>query len=212
MKSSVIERRRKKAHEIVTALKKLYPQTPMMLNYTTDWELLVAVILSAQCTDKKVNEVTKRLFTTYRTLDDYRRVSRAQFERDIKQIGLYRSKAQNILASAKIIAETYNGVLPDTMEEMLALPGVGRKTANVVLGAAYGIVEGIAVDTHVHRLARRFGLTNNDTPETIERDLMQILPKSEWYHFTHRIINYGRDYCSARTCPSDHPLAKFDKK
>lgn len=210
-----LEQRKKKAKKLVKELKKLFPKTRIALNYSNNWELLVAVILSAQCTDKKVNEVTEKLFKKYKTLDDYVKASASrrtikEFEQDIRPTGFYKNKAKNILASAKIIKEKYGGRLPKTMEEMLKLPGVARKTANIVLGNAYGVVEGIAVDTHVKRLSRRFGLTDETNPDKIERDLMQILPRVEWFEFTYRLIDYGRKYCPARNCPKDHPLHNFD--
>ena len=158
----------------------------------------MAVILSAQCTDKKVNEVTEKLFKKYKTLDDYVKASPEEFERDIKSTGFYRNKAKNILAAAKIIKEKFGGRVPRTMEEILTLPGVARKTANIVLGNAYGVVEGIAVDTHVRRLVRLWGLTKENNADKIERDLMQIIPKKEWFNFTYRTINYGRKYCPAK--------------
>lgn len=179
-------------------LKKLFPKTGMALRYGNNWELLVAVVLSAQCTDKKVNEVTEKLFTKYRTLDAYARADRKEFENDIRPTGFYRNKAKNILAAARMVKERFGGKIPRTMEEMIAIPGVARKTANVVLGNAYGIVEGIAVDTHVRRLARLHGLTDHSDPVKIERDLMEIVPKKEWFLLTYRFIDYGRAYCPAR--------------
>lgn len=191
-------------------LKRLFPKAKMALGYRTQWELLVAVVLSAQTTDKKVNEVTPGLFKKYRTLDDYVRAKPKEFEKDIKEIGLYKAKAKNILSAAKIVKEKHNGTLPRTMEEMIALPGVGRKTANVVLGNAYGIVEGIAVDTHVQRFAIKLDLSDHATPDKIEKDLMELLPKKEWFGFTYRIIEYGRKICPARPHPcEDHPLSKI---
>jgi len=201
---------RKRAGKLLAALKKLFPRAEIALTYGNNWELLVAVVLSAQCTDKKVNEVTKVLFKKYRTLDDYARADLAAFAADIRPTGFYRNKAKNILASAKKVKEEFGGKVPKTMEEILTLPGIARKSANVILGNAYGVVEGIAVDTHVMRLSQRFGLTKEKTPEKIERDLMALLPKKEWFGFTYRLIDYGRKYCAARTCPPDHPLAAFD--
>jgi len=197
MKEKNIEERKRKITKVVRELKKLYPRVEIALNYTTNWELLVAVILSAQCTDKKVNEVTRKLFKKYKKLDDYANAGLKEFEQDIRSTGFYKNKAKNILATAKIIKECHGGRVPKTMEGMLELPGVARKTANVVLGNAYGVVEGIAVDTHVKRLTRLLGLTDETDPNKIEKDLMQILPKSEWTQFTHRMIQYGRDYCPA---------------
>ena len=194
--------RQERAKKITRALKKLFPHAKITLNYGNNWELLVAVMLSAQCTDKKVNEVTQTLFTKYRTLDDYVNADRKEFEKDIRSTGFYRNKAKNILASAKIIKETFGGKVPAAMNELLTLPGVARKTANIVLGNAYGIVEGIAVDTHVKRLSRLLGLTDQTNPNKIEKDLMEIIPKKEWFDFTYRLIEYGRKYCPAR--PHEH--------
>jgi len=188
-------------------LKGLFPGVTVPLRHQSNWELLVAVILSAQATDKKVNEVTDLLFQKYKTLGDYMNADQAEFEQAIKKIGLYRSKARHILASARIIKESYGGELPRTMAEMLKLPGIGRKSANVILGKAYGVVEGIAVDTHVRRFAIRFDLTDSIDPSRIERDLMELLPKKEWFGFSYRLIMYGRQICPARKheCRG-HPL------
>lgn len=207
-----LEKRKKKAAKIVRELKKLFPRPKIALKFSNNWELLVAVVLSAQCTDKKVNEVTEKLFKKYKTLNDYVKVNRKEFEKDIKPTGFYRQKAKNILKTAKIIKEKYGGKIPCSMEDLLTLPGVARKTANIVLGNACGKVEGIAVDTHVRRLSRLLGLTKESDPNKIEKDLMQILPKKEWFTITYRLIDYGRKYCPARD--HDHkknkcPLAKF---
>lgn len=210
MESKKFLERKKRAAKIVTGLKKLFPKAEIALKFGNNWELLVAVELSAQCTDKKVNEVTEKLFKKYRTLDDYVRANPKEFERDIHSAGFYRNKTKNILAAAKMVKGKFGGKLPKTMEEMLEIPGVARKTANVVLGNAYGVVEGIAVDTHVKRLARALGLTDHADPVKIERDLMALIPKKAWFSFTYRLINYGRTYCVAR--PHDHkscPLTKF---
>lgn len=193
-----IPQRKQKAREVVRKLKKLFPQAKIALNYANNWELLVAVILSAQCTDKMVNVVTAKLFKKYRKLDDYVEANQKEFEQDIHSTGFYHNKAKNILAAAKIIKEKYNGKIPKTMQEMLSLPGVARKTANVVLGNAYGIVEGIAVDTHVKRLAKKLGFTDHTDPNKIEKDLMALLPKKEWFDFTYRLIEYGRKFCPAK--------------
>ncbi len=207
MSPKKLAERRAKAAKIVRALKKLFPDAKISLNFSNNWELMAAVQLSAQCTDKKVNEVTAKLFKKYRTLDDYVKASASQrsvreFEQDIKPTGFYHNKAKNILAAAKMVKEKFGGKIPRTMDEILTLPGVARKTANVVLGNAHGIIQGIAVDTHVRRLAQKFGLTDNKDPEKIERDLMSILPKKEWFSFTYRMIEYGRKYCPAK--PHDH--------
>jgi endonuclease-3 len=197
-----LKKRQRRARDINRRLKRLLPKAKIALRYGNNWELLVAVILSAQCTDKKVNEVTEKLFKKYRTLDAYVHADRRVFEQDIRQTGFFRNKAKNVLGAAKIVKEKFGGKIPRTMEELLTLPGVARKTANVVLGNAYGVVEGIAVDTHVRRLTRRWGLTKHEDPVKIERDLMELLPKKEWFDFTYRVIDYGRNYCPAR--PHDH--------
>ncbi len=203
--------RKERVKKIIYKLKRLFPEPKIALNYSNNWELLVAVILSAQCTDKKVNEVTEKLFRKYKKLDDYLKVNLKEFETDIHSTGFYRNKAKNILATAKILKEKHKGRVPKIMEDMLALPGVARKTANVVLGEAYGIVEGIAVDTHVKRLTRLLKLTDETDPNKIEKDLMEILSKKEWKDFTIRMIEYGRKYCPALP-KHDHkkcPLGKI---
>jgi len=190
--------KKKRIGEIVRKLKKLFPHAKISLNYGNNWELLVAVELSAQCTDKKVNEVAEKLFKKYKKLDDYINTDPHEFEKDIYQTGFYKNKTKNILAAAGLIKEKFGGKIPKTMDEMLTIPGVARKTANVVLGEAYGVVEGIAVDTHVKRLTRLWGLTKEENPVKIEKDLMEILPKKEWGEFTCRTIEYGRKYCPAK--------------
>jgi endonuclease-3 len=202
--------RQKRINRMVEVLRKLYPKVRIALNYGSSWELLVAVVLSAQSTDKKINEVTADLFRKYRNLDDYVRADIRDFEQDIRASGFYHNKARNILASAKIIKERFAGKVPNTMEDILTLPGVARKTANIVLGNAYGIVEGIAVDTHVRRFALKFDLTEKTDPNKIEQDLMKLLPKKEWFDFTYRIQAYGREICPANKhdC-SGHPLTKI---
>ena len=207
-----IKKIKEKALKIIKVLKRLFPTAKIALNYSNPWELLVAVVLSAQCTDKKVNEVTEKLFKKYKTLDDYIKANPREFEQDIKSTGFYKNKAKNILATARVIKEKFNGQVPKKMGELLTLPGIGRKSANVILGNAYGIVEGIAVDTHVRRLAKKLGLTKNTDPDKIEKDLMQIIPKKYWFPFTYWLIEYGRKYCPAR--PHNHnncPLKKFEK-
>lgn len=208
-----LKEREIRAKKIAAALRKLFPKAKIALSYRNNWELLVSVILSAQCTDKKVNEVTKVLFKKYRKLDDYVNAKPTEFERDIKATGFYRAKTKNILAAARMVKERFRGKLPRTMPEMLTIPGVARKTANVVLGNAYGIVEGIAVDTHVRRLALKLGLTDHDDPVRIEQDLMEIFPKKDWFKLTYWLIEYGRQVCPAR--PHDcanHPLTRIYPK
>jgi len=202
------ENRKERAQKILKALKKLIPDAGMSLKYSNNWELLVAVVLSAQCTDKKVNEVTEKLFKKYKKLDDYVDARPREFQKDIYSTGFYRVKTKNILAAAKLVKEKFSGRVPKTMAEMLEIPGVSRKTANVVLGNAYGVVEGIAVDTHAIRLSQRFGLTNNKDPKKIEQDLMKLYPKKEWFKLTYYFIEYGRQHCPARAkqCPLDNIL------
>lgn len=206
---SHIQRRRARAQVIHRTLKRLVPEAKMILQYSNHWELLVAVMLSAQCTDRKVNDVTQTLFQKYTTLDEYVNAKPKEFEQDIFSTGFYRNKTKNILAAARAVQDTFHGSIPKTITEMLTIPGVGRKTANVVLGNAYGIVEGIAVDTHVRRLSRLFGLTTENNPDAIEQDLMAVIPKEEWFAWTYRMIEYGRQYCTARCRHKDCPLRDF---
>jgi len=209
-----LEERKKRAARINRELEKLFPESKIELDYKNSLQLLVAVILSAQSTDKKINEVTRNLFKKYRTLEDYVKASNKEFEKDIFQTGFYRNKTRNILGAAKLIKEKYNGKVPATMEELLTLPGVARKTANIVLYNAYGVVEGIAVDTHVARLAKKLDLTDHKDPVKIERDLMEIMPKSQWADFNHRLVLYGRDICIRRVHKNcaEHPLSKIYPK
>jgi len=195
-------------HELL----RLFPTAHTILQFSNHIELLIAVMLSAQTTDTRVNIVTKKLFATYPTLDDYLSVDIDTLTQDIASINYYRTKARHISNTLHIIKHTYHGILPRTVENMMMLPGVGRKTALVVLGNAYGIVSGIAVDTHVNRLARAHGLTTHTTPERIESDLQKLFPRDEWFHLTNRMIAYGRTYCQARCthvhCPIMHILKK----
>lgn len=210
MTPTQLTERKVRAKKLCAKLAQLYPDAKIALSFSNNWELLVAVELSAQCTDKKVNEVTAKLFQKYKTLDDYVNANLAEFAQDIRQTGFFNNKAKNILAAAKIVKNQFGGTLPKTMPEMLNIPGVARKTANVVLGNAYGIVEGIAVDTHIKRFAQKFDLSDHKDPVKIEKDLMEILPKSEWFRFTYRLINYGREVCTARPheC-TKHALTKI---
>ena len=189
---------KERAKKLLKYLRRLFPITRMFLNFSNHWELLVAVELSAQCTDKKVNEITPALFARYPKLDDYLTAHPREFEQLIFQSGFYRNKTKNILAAAKVVKYEYHGKIPATMEEMLTIPGVARKTANVVLGNAYGIVEGIAVDTHVKRLSRVLGLSKHSDPNKIEKDLMALFPKKEWFRLTYLLIEFGRKYCPAK--------------
>lgn len=216
-----------RAEKIYKILKELNPHAKIALTFSNNWELLVAVILSAQCTDKKVNEVTPPLFKKYKTLEDYvkasaSRLTIAEFEQMIHSTGFYRAKAKNILATAKIIQEKFGGKIPRTMASMLTLKGVARKTANVVLGNAYNVVEGIAVDTHVFRLSGLLKLSTAPSPERIEQDLMKILPHDKWFDFTYLLIDLGRAVCTAKDprcdlcplakiCPSAFKFPRFQK-
>ena len=200
---------KQKVLEVLKVLKNLFPNPKTILNYTTPFELLVAVILSARNTDKKVNEITSKLFKKYKTINDYRNANLNELEKDLGSLGLFRQKAKFVKNSATIIIDKYKGQIPKTMDELIELPGVGRKTANVILGNIYKIYEGIAVDTHVTRLSRLFGLTSNKDANKIEQDLMKLLPKGEWFDFTNRMISYGRKYCPAHCNHLDCPLGKF---
>src|SRR5713226_4184347 len=183
---------------IIAELRRLYPDAKCSLNFSNPLELLVATQLSAQCTDERVNIVTADLFKKYRSVEDYAAVSQEELEKDIKSTGFYRNKAKNLRAAAQRMITDYNGEVPRTMEEILKLPGVARKTANVVLGNAYGIVVGFVVDTHIGRLARRFGWTTNEDPVKVEQDLMRIVPQKDWLHLSHLMIFHGRAICYAR--------------
>lgn len=205
-----LRERQERARNVARRLEELFPDARIALDYGNPWELLVAVILSAQCTDKKVNEVTRELFRKYPTLDDYVRADPAELERDVRSTRFYRNKARNVLQAARMVRERFGGEVPRTMEELTGLPGVARKTANIVLGNAFGIVEGIAVDTHVGRLARKLGLTGEKDPRKIERDLMQLLSREQWFAFNYRLIEYGRSICPARRHDCrDHPLSRL---
>lgn len=187
-----------KAAKIFEILLKEYPDAKIALNFSNPLELLVATVLSAQCTDKKVNEVTSYLFKKYKTAEDYAKANIRVFQKEIKPTGFYRAKARNIIKMAKMLVKNYNSAVPKSMDELMKLPGVARKTANIVLGNAYGIVEGIPVDTHVHRLSQKLGLTKNTDPVKIEQDLMNLLPKEKWFKFPYLLIEHGRKICQAK--------------
>lgn len=199
----------KKAEEIVKVLKKLFPNVKIALNYSNDLELLIAVIMSAQSQDKQVNVITNDLFKKYKTLKDYVDVPLSEFENDIKRIGLFRAKAKNIKATVQTIQDKFDGKVPDTMEKLTSLPGVGRKTANVVLYTIYGKTEGIAIDTHARRLSKLFGLVDTDDVVKIEKELMEILPKKDWGEITYLFAEYGRAYCTAKCKHTQCPLRSF---
>lgn len=184
--------------EVVRRLKEAYPRARIALEYSNPFELLVATILSAQCTDARVNIVTASLFKKYKNMADYARADIKELQKDVRSTGFFRNKADNIKKSARMIIERFGGRVPDTMKDILELPGVARKTANIVLGNAYGIVEGIAVDTHVIRIAALLGFTRNINPEKIEQDLMKIVSPGDWLSFSYLIQTLGRDTCKAR--------------
>lgn len=208
---------KEKAEEIFQLLKKHYPKAKMILEWTNNFELLVSIILSAQCTDKKVNEVTEKVFPKYKEkrpelepqYNNYTRIKipiqelveivnfayvpLSELEQDIKSTGFYHNKAKSVQAAAKTLLEKFNGILPKTIAEMTTIPGVGRKTANVFLGNAYHIYEGIAVDTHVTKQSQALGLTKSTTPEKIEQDLMQLFPQKDWFQLTYMLIEHGRN-------------------
>lgn len=184
--------------EIIKRFRKMYPDAHCALNHTNPFELMVATILSAQCTDERVNIVTADLFRKYRSPEDFVAVPQSELERDIHSTGFFRNKAKNIKAASKRLIEVYGGEIPREMDEILTLGGVARKTANVVLGNAFGIASGVVVDTHVMRLSQRLGLTENKTPEKIEKDLQELVPKKHWVMFPHWMIYHGRQVCNAR--------------
>jgi len=189
---------REQVRAITAELRRLYPDARTSLNFTNPLELLIATQLSAQCTDERVNIVTADLFKKYRSVEDYATVSQEELEQDIRSTGFYRNKAKNIRAASQRIITNYGGEVPRTMEDLLTLPGVARKTANVVLGNAFGIVVGFVVDTHIGRLARRFGWTTHEDPVKVEQDLMKLIPQQDWLDLSHLMIYHGRAVCLAR--------------
>jgi endonuclease-3 len=209
--------------KIIARLKRGYPDATCSLNHSTPLELLVATILSAQCTDERVNLVTSQLFRKYRRSEEYYAVAQTELEQDIRSTGFFRNKAKAIQGACRIIAEKHGGRVPEDVDELLALPGVARKTANVVLGNAYGITSGIVVDTHVARLSQRLALSAEMQPEKIERDLMELVPRKDWILFSHLLIAHGRKICKARSplcgecviekfCPSSLLKAQAETK
>lgn len=201
--------KKEKVKKILERLCKIYPHPKTALYYKTPFQLLIATVLSAQATDKLVNTITPVLFKKYPDAKAFANTALEELDQDIAKINFHHNKARNIQAIAKIIDEKYHGKVPKSMEELDALPGVARKTANVVLGNAFDIAEGIVVDTHVMRLSQKLGLTDKKTPEKIEEDLMQIVPKENWIDFSHLLINFGREYCPARlhkcmNCPLEN--------
>ena len=189
---------KQRVRKIIRLLKRAYPDAKCSLNHSNAFELLIATILSAQCTDVRVNIVTQDLFRKYRKPEDYLKVSPKELERDIRTTGFFRNKPKSIQGTATVLTESYGGEVPETIEELLELPGVARKTANVVLGNAFGINSGVVVDTHVTRLSHRLGLSEEKTAEKIEQDLIEIVPKKDWVIFSHLLIAHGRATCKAR--------------
>src|SRR5213594_3915145 len=189
--------RKERTEQIIKLLKRAHPDAHCALSHSNAFELLIATILSAQCTDERVNIVTADLFRKYRKPEDYLQVSPSELQNDIRTTGFFRNKAKSIQGTAKMLTEQYGGRVPNTIGELLELPGVARKTANVVLGNAFGVSSGIVVDTHVTRLARRLGLTDEKQAEKIERDLVEIVPRKDWVVFPHLLIAHGRKICKA---------------
>ncbi len=202
--------------EILQQLGKTYPNVVCALTHRNAWELVVATILSAQCTDVRVNMVTPELFRIFPTPKDFANAPLAAIEESIRSTGFYRNKAKSIQGAARLLISDFNGIVPKTMPELLRLPGVARKTANVVLGSWFGIAEGVVVDTHVFRISHRLGLAKGNTPQKVEQELVEILPRSRWIAFSHEIIHHGRAICVARKpkcaeCPLDDLCYAKDK-
>lgn len=197
MRESKSQRQTRTA-EIIKLLKRAYPDAKCALNHSNAFELLIATILSAQCTDERVNKVTADLFRKYRQPEDYLKVRDTELQQDIKSTGFFRNKTKSIQGACKVLIEEFGGEVPRTMEELLRVPGAARKTSNVVLGVAYGIAAGVVVDTHVSRLSQRLKLTRQKDPVKIEQDLMELVPKKDWIIFSHLLIFHGRRICKAR--------------
>ncbi|MDP9268183.1 MAG: endonuclease III [Acidobacteriota bacterium] len=206
----------KRVAEILRRLDLAYPEVTCALTHRSAWELLVATILSAQCTDARVNLVTPVIFKKYPTPQDFARLKPEELEPDIRSTGFFRNKSRSIVGAAKKIVQSYGGQVPQTMEELLEVPGAARKTANVVLGTWFKKAVGVVVDTHVHRISRRLELTSNDDPKSIEQDLMRVIPQHKWIDFSHQIIHHGRALCVARRpkcaeCPLENICHAADK-
>ncbi|MGA1846698.1 endonuclease III [Deferribacter abyssi] len=189
--------KKKIVEELIRFLDERYSNAKCSLNYTNPFQLLIATLLSAQCTDERVNKVTCALFKKYKDFEDFARADMEEIMEDIKPTGFYRNKAKNIKKLSEILVEKYDGRVPENIDELVKLPGIGRKTANVVLGNCFG-KPGIVVDTHLKRISQRLGLTNNDNPDKIERDLMELIPEERWTKWSHQMIEFGRDICSSR--------------
>lgn len=208
--------RKARLDRILAELDRLYPNATCALRHENAWQLLVATILSAQCTDKRVNEVTPGLFARYPTIEDFANVSQEELANDIRSTGFFNNKAKSVIGAARAVLGKHGGEVPRNIEELLEVPGVARKTANVVLGTAFGIASGVVVDTHVQRISRRLDLTQEVDPVKIERDLQKSLPSGHWILFSHQVIHFGRNICVARTpkcheCPLDPLCYAKDK-
>ncbi len=211
-----LEEKRKRAEEILRILDPIYPKEKTALRHKNAFELLIATILSAQCTDERVNQVTEKLFKKYKKPEDYLSVKKEELEEDIKPTGFYRNKAKYIRECCRILVEKYNGKVPDNIDELTKLPGVGRKTANVVLGAVFDVPT-VVVDTHVRRLAKRLGFTESRNRDRIEKDLQKLLPKEKWRRFSDLLIYHGRKICKARKpkhseCPIRHLCPSYKEE
>lgn len=203
--------------KILDELDRLFPAATCALHHENAWQLLVATILSAQCTDERVNKVTPDLFRKYPTIEDFAAVSQDELANDIRSTGFFNNKSKSLIGAAKKVLNDFGGKIPQTMDELLTVPGAARKTANVVLGTAYGIAAGVVVDTHVQRVSQRLDLTRNEDPVKIERDLMKTIPEDRWVLFSHQVIFFGRQICIARKpkcaqCPLDPVCYSADKK
>ncbi len=208
--------KRKRLDVILSELDLLFPDATCALHHEDPWQLLVATILSAQCTDERVNKVTPGLFRKYPAIEDFANVSQEELAQDIRSTGFFNNKARSVIGAAQKILAEYKGKVPNTMEELLAVPGAARKTANVVLGTAYGVASGVVVDTHVSRICHRLDLTKNTDPVKIEQDLVKVVPQTKWVLFAHQIIHFGRQICVARkprcaSCPLDGVCYAKDK-
>lgn len=197
-KPKTAEERRLRVQKILEILDRMYPKATCALHHSSPWELLVATILSAQCTDKRVNAVTPGLFKKYPTIQDFAAAKQEELAQDIRSTGFFNNKAKSVIGAARKILTDFSGEVPREMDQLLTVPGAARKTANVVLGTAFGIAAGVVVDTHVQRISQRLDLTRENDPVKIERDLMKVIPKDKWVLFAHQIIHHGRALCVAR--------------
>jgi endonuclease-3 len=215
-KPKTVAERKARLHRIFNELDKIFPEATCALHHTNPWQLLVATILSAQCTDERVNKVTPGLFKKYPTMQDFADASQDELAADIRSTGFFNNKARSLIGAARKILADFQGEVPPTMDELLSVPGAARKTANVVLGTAYNIASGVVVDTHVQRISQRLDLTKNTDPINIEQDLMKIVPQDRWILFSHQLIHFGRQICIARkprcaSCPLDPICYAKDK-